>query len=654
MGLLTKGSPLTWAETIPHIEYIKKHGIKQFINLYHRLKSRHGDQLKWGDEIEYTIIKFDHENKKVRVSCRAEELLNRLQAEEQVNAMLGTANRFLWRPEFGAYMIEGTPGMPYGGLIACFNIVEANMKLRREVVKKLLKKDETCLSISFPSLGVPGFTFPDVPADKTNDDAANSIFWPEQAVFLGHPRFKNLTKNIKGRRGSKVAINVPIFKDTNTPSPYVEDLSAFGGPDDTRDAKPDHIYMDHMGFGMGCCCLQVTFQAVNVDEARWLYDQLTPITPILLALSAATPIFRGKLSNVDSRWDIISASVDDRTLEERGLEPLKNSKWVIDKSRYDSTDCYIYPCSVGYNDIPLQYDETIYQQLIDGNIDEPLAKHIAHMFIRDPHQVFRERIEQDDEKSSEHFETIQSSNWMNMRFKPPPPDAPEIGWRVEFRPTEVQLTDFENAAYCCFVVLLTRMIISFRLTYLMPISMVTENMKRAQQIDAVLSQKFLFRKGLAECKSAPENLKGSEKCGPPSQDIEEMSIDEIINGKKNGFPGLISLIRQFLDSADVDVDTRCTISQYLNFISKRATGEISTLAHWTREFVQSHPAYKHDSDVNDTIVYDLMKKMDAISSGEDHCDKLLGCYRSKTDHAISAAVRKAEEHMIVSSQKRAH
>lgn len=196
-----------------------------------------------------------------------------------------------------------------------------------------------------------------------------------------------------------------------------------------------------------------------------------------------------------------------------------------------------------------------------------------------------------------------------MRFKPPPPDAPEIGWRVEFRPTEVQLTDFENAAYCCFVVLLTRMIISFRLTYLMPISMVTENMKRAQQRDAVLNQKFLFRKGLAECKSAPENLKGSEKCGPPSQDIEEMSIAEIINGKENGFPGLISLIRQFLDSADVDVDTRCTISQYLNFISKRATGEISTLAHWTREFVQSHDSYKHDSDVNDTIIYDLLKKV---------------------------------------------
>lgn len=62
-----------------------------------------------------------------------------------------------------------------------------------------------------------------------------------------------------------------------------------------------------MGFGMGMGCLQVTFQAVNIDEARWLYDQLTPITPILLALSAASPIYRSYLSDVDCRWDIIAA-----------------------------------------------------------------------------------------------------------------------------------------------------------------------------------------------------------------------------------------------------------------------------------------------------------------------------------------------------------
>ena len=104
-------------------------------------------------------------------------------------------------------------------------------------------------------------------------------------------------------------------------------------------------------------------------------------------------------------------------------------------------------------------------------------------------QVFRERIEQDDEKSSEHFETIQSSNWMNMRFKPPPPDASEIGWRVEFRPTEVQLTDFENAAYCCFVVLLTR--------YACPSITLLQHYARKATVDALLllqQDKHQFRR----------------------------------------------------------------------------------------------------------------------------------------------------------------
>lgn len=46
---------------------------------------------------------------------RAEELLGHLNAQEEVNALIGTENRFLWRPEFASYMVEGTPGVPYGG-----------------------------------------------------------------------------------------------------------------------------------------------------------------------------------------------------------------------------------------------------------------------------------------------------------------------------------------------------------------------------------------------------------------------------------------------------------------------------------------------------------------------------------------------------------
>ena len=105
-----------------------------------------------------------------------------------------------------------------------------------------------------------------------------------------------------------------------------------------------------------------------------------------------------------------------------------------------------------------------------------------------------------------------------MRFKPPPPNS-EIGWRIEFRPCELQFTDFENAAICCFVVLLTRVILSYKYNILIPISKVDENMKRAQKRDAVLNEKFYWRRDIfTECK---------ENSDP---DIVEMNVDQIING----------------------------------------------------------------------------------------------------------------------------
>ena len=41
--------------------------------------------------------------------------------------------------------------------------------------------------------------------------------------------------------------------------------------------------------------------------------------------------------------------------------------------------------------------------LLEG-IDAPLARHIAHLFIRDPIVIFSELIDQDDEESMDHFE----------------------------------------------------------------------------------------------------------------------------------------------------------------------------------------------------------------------------------------------------------
>ena len=98
-----------------------------------------------------------------------------------------------------------------------------------------------------------------------------------------------LASNIRTRRGGKVAINVPIFHDTNTPRPFIDpsipyDRDLYPGDSEAKDgaALPDHIYMDAMAFGMGCCCLQITFQASDLQEATRVYDALVPVAPIMV------------------------------------------------------------------------------------------------------------------------------------------------------------------------------------------------------------------------------------------------------------------------------------------------------------------------------------------------------------------------------------
>lgn len=207
MGLLSEGNPLSWEETKKLADHVREHGINQFINLYHRLKDRQGDILKWGDEVEYIIVKFDDERKVARVALKAQDLLEKLNEKEQADPK---GVKSLWRPEYGAYMIEGTPGKPFGGLMAHFNLVEANMRYRREEVTELLASDECVMSITnFPRLGAPNFTWPLYqPHPEDPLSSARSLYFPDEAIYPGHPRFKTLTRNIRKRRGEKVSIKL--------------------------------------------------------------------------------------------------------------------------------------------------------------------------------------------------------------------------------------------------------------------------------------------------------------------------------------------------------------------------------------------------------------------------------------------------------------
>lgn len=649
MGLLSEGKPLSWETTKKHVDHVRKHGTLQFLNQFHKLHHRTKDVLYWGDEVEYQLVIFDHKNRRVHLALRTQEVLKRLQ---EISESTPSEIRSAWHPEYAEYMVEGTPGLPYGGLMAHFNLVEANMRRRRKEIVRALGTDEVPLSLTvFPRLGVGEFT---MPPHKPNPvtGASRSIFYPDEAINSGHPRFRTLTRNIRERRQEKVCINVPVFKDTNTPSPFIEDFSKLNdvGEEAKRSAKPDHIYMDCMGFGMGCCCLQVTFQACNIAEARLLYDQLAPLCPIMLALSAASPIYRGYLSDIDTRWTVISQSVDDRTKEERGIEPLKENRFRISKSRYDSIDSYLSDCSACYNDIELTIDQSVYDTLIEGGVDKQLARHIAHLFIRDPISLFEEKLTQNDEEDTDHFENIQSTNWQTMRFKPPPPQS-NIGWRVEFRPMEAQLTDFENAAYTVFIVLLTRVILSYKLNFLIPISKVDENMKTAFRRDGALEGKFYFRNDvLTDCSPAVAS-KCSSKCrmdvgccADMTLQYKLMSCSDIINGSED-FVGLIPLINTYLDNVECDVETQCTVKQYLRLISKRASGELKTTARWIRDFVATHQEYKQDSVVTEGIAYDLLSKFAKVSKEEVDEPELLFGHATLTKDVLPAAVAKTEQYL---------
>ena len=74
MGLLKVGVPKSWEESKKDLSYIREAGVRQFISTYNRVKDLKGDELLWGDEIEYGIFKLDHESKKARLSLRAKEV----------------------------------------------------------------------------------------------------------------------------------------------------------------------------------------------------------------------------------------------------------------------------------------------------------------------------------------------------------------------------------------------------------------------------------------------------------------------------------------------------------------------------------------------------------------------------------------------------
>ena len=166
--------------------------------------------------------------------------------------------------------------------------------------------------------------------------------------------------------------------------------------------------------------------------------------------------------------------------------------------------------------------------------------------------------------------------------------------------------------------------------------------------DAVLNKKFWFRKHIFPPSprhsraSSSTSTSGTTRPAPTVINAEGeytlFTINEIFNGTPGSGPtpafiGLIPLVESYLNTINISVETRCQLSEYLDLIRKRASGELMTSARWIREFVRGHEEYKGDSKISERINYDLVKIVEKLGMGRGNevlgAGKLLGRWKSR-------------------------
>ncbi|KAJ2066189.1 glutamate--cysteine ligase [Coemansia sp. S2] len=433
------------------------------------------------------------------------------------------------------------------------------------------------------------------------------------------------------------------------------------------------LLLDSPLFGVGSGgILRVTLCAADLDEARILYDHLAPISAIMIALTAGTPIVRGYLTDRDSYWEVQCSATDDRSAQERGFAPVTTAKGKLMKSGLGTIESYLGPgpsskdmsFNSQYNDMYYTYESAASVALMNVGIDRELSQHVARLFIRDLHFATAKMLRDKDDATSsrsngqEHFKRFLGCNRQNVCLYPPNTRT-RSGWEVEFVSLEVQLTDEENAAFISFIVLLSRVIISYSLNLYIPISMMNQNMVRAQKVNAAKEQVFFFRRDLfsgrdgkqsgpglisrggensgwinthagdynADATPSEREARGHRHLGPGSPDTTEyveLTINEILNGSPtHKVAGLLNIVLSYLPKLGLEYQAENELRRQLVLIRRRASGKLCTLATWMRNFVEKHPDYRHDSVVSPEVNYDMLRTLNDIEERRVAAPELL-------------------------------
>ena len=621
MGFLNVfGMVLQFLESKKYFKIIKDNFVKYVIR---ELKKRYiCKEPMFGFEFELHKISIDDQNKKILIDLSAQN--------DIINSSKEKNEEFHLSHEYGGWMYEVIPNEPF--LIKDLNLIEKNIRNLYQFLAKKYGKTKFLSLGSFPLLGVGNYF---INEDEKEDEDINVIGdekelkarekflediknnklsysnYLSDKIINRHPRFGNLTRNIRQRRGSKVEINIPIFKDENTDLTTITKL----------DPVPGYITMDAMGFGMGCCSLQVTIGSDFLDDCLKIYDQLIPLAPLFLVLTSSAPIHRGKLSDYDNRWIIISKSVDDRTEEER--DP--NSNKYVYKSRYSPIYSYIGKVNKYYNDYPkFPINQEYYNEFIEAGISENLATHFCNLLVRDPLVIFDKKINITDDNDMTHFENINSSNWNSLRFKLPRPNDNDFSYKIEIRTCDLQITPFENTSIIHFIVNLYNIILKQNCNFIIPITKIDENYENAYCNDAINTKKFWWRINCFDDIDLNEenfNYKKEEE-----EKIKLLTINEILNGAKEyNYPGLIPVIKnEIKNNLNYTEEVRKDLLKYVEHMEKKAKGEIWTDAKYIRKFINEHPKYNKDSIITEEINYDLINHLLEIQNGEIKPKELFG------------------------------
>ena len=73
MGFLEVGQPpLEWKDVKEIRARVKEDGLKQLMNVWRLNMKREDTDLKWGDEVEFCLLKCEHEKKEVVLSYQCD------------------------------------------------------------------------------------------------------------------------------------------------------------------------------------------------------------------------------------------------------------------------------------------------------------------------------------------------------------------------------------------------------------------------------------------------------------------------------------------------------------------------------------------------------------------------------------------------------